>query len=156
MDGQDPTAIFADAEERERATRDPDGFWTVERLHDAFEDLADALDQQLQETAMRLFPPLGRRRSEELLEGARTRADLAVDAWRDAISRADSLLAAREGDLHGAPGRGRARYREVGRALNELALLLEHDDPLRDACRDLAAGLRLRAAASHRGDPGKS
>lgn len=89
------TPINGDPEERARQRRDPDGYDAMERLHDAYDGLTEAMDRHVNEVGMRLFPRQGR--PPERLVASRERLDRAEEAWHAAVDRAESLLRERGG-----------------------------------------------------------
>ena len=89
---------ITDPEELARLQRDPDAYHAIERLHDAYEQLRDALDDRVQETGLRLDPnPLMPPRPPEELTEAREFLAAAEAEWAAAVDAADALLREREG-----------------------------------------------------------
>ena len=78
-----------DPEEREDRDRDPAVFDTMERLVLAYEQLAEALHDRLNETGLLIR---GLRPGAEQLEGARERLKSAKAEWTAALTAADALL----------------------------------------------------------------
>jgi hypothetical protein len=80
--------IPIDPEEREERDRDPALYDAMERLHDSYEPLVEALHDRLNETGLLLRGVRG----PELLEAARGRLIAAKAQWTAALADADALL----------------------------------------------------------------
>jgi hypothetical protein len=97
-------AIPLDADERERWRRDPAVYGAVERLHDAGEELIDAVDEQLNaigllfmirhEPARSYFRDKGS--TVPVLDEARREVERAQAHWAAAVGEAEALLRDRQ------------------------------------------------------------
>ncbi len=100
-------AMPTDPEERESWRRDPAAYTVIERLHDASEELAAAIDEQTVRTgqsfAVQHEPERSCYREDqrealpERLAAARSRVKAAEEEWVLAVTAADALLARRIG-----------------------------------------------------------
>jgi hypothetical protein len=87
-----------DAEDRGRWRRNPAAYTITEWLHEAQEELAAALEDRVNETAMRLYrDPSMPARSPERLAEACERLARAQREWRAVLASAEALLRDQEG-----------------------------------------------------------
>lgn len=90
--------LIRDPEERERWRRNPAAYNVTELLHDANDELAAALAEVINETAIRLHrDSIMPSRPPERLTEARERLKRAQSEWRAVLVAADALLRSQEG-----------------------------------------------------------
>jgi hypothetical protein len=74
-------------DERERWQLNPAYFYALERLHDACDELRDAVDDSVNETGIRLYGDA----PSERLSGARERLERTQTKWTAALAYVDQL-----------------------------------------------------------------